>query len=382
MAALEPGRVSLQVLHEDDPCCFRGRGRHAGIIAYDAHVNAVLAKHTKSSGGDPLQGGGSGVFSTSISDWNRHEVCPRDRAIIEAALRRARASTSPSLLGLPCDILNGANTTCSLPPPPSPPPRPPHPSPPSPPPPLTHGPCWRGAHPPCIFAATSSFSMQDNSARFTLDARVSGSNRRAMWSLIAVNDSSGKSKSRASVTDGSDSSPNSERLYEIQLLNDTHLPKRCLVLVQPIETHATFTLGTCASSSASSSAIEGINSSSSTGSHSSSGNLSLFVFDSLQPGADPSKGAPSLVWPAAATGSTGSHNRAAANLDKSTVGKYCMNVGLPLARPDAELQLYSQCSPAQSNEVFRYNPSDSTLSSVDGRVVVAACLEGGDDGCQ
>ena len=33
LAALEPARVAVQVLHEDDPCCFHGRGRHATIWA-------------------------------------------------------------------------------------------------------------------------------------------------------------------------------------------------------------------------------------------------------------------------------------------------------------------------------------------------------------
>jgi hypothetical protein len=38
MAALEPGRTSVQIIHEHDPCCFHGFGRHERIIAYNEWV--------------------------------------------------------------------------------------------------------------------------------------------------------------------------------------------------------------------------------------------------------------------------------------------------------------------------------------------------------
>ena len=43
LAALEPGRASLQVLHEKDPCCFKARGRHIRIVEYGDWVRAQLA---------------------------------------------------------------------------------------------------------------------------------------------------------------------------------------------------------------------------------------------------------------------------------------------------------------------------------------------------
>jgi hypothetical protein len=38
LAGLEPNRYSVQILHENDPCCFRGEGRHPELMAYDAAV--------------------------------------------------------------------------------------------------------------------------------------------------------------------------------------------------------------------------------------------------------------------------------------------------------------------------------------------------------
>ena len=100
LAALEPGRVSVQVLHEDDPCCFHGRGRHDTILGYDRRVAAVLSS---------LRSGGGGVFSTAISDWNVHEWDNRSRSIVAAALREAIARPrAPRLDRLPCDILQHA----------------------------------------------------------------------------------------------------------------------------------------------------------------------------------------------------------------------------------------------------------------------------------
>ena len=96
LAALEPGRFSLQVLHQDDPCCFYGRDRHLRIAGYDRRVAAEL------------EAAGGGRFSTAITDWNVHAVCQMDRAVIAEALSRAASAAPnlPSLEGLPCDILH------------------------------------------------------------------------------------------------------------------------------------------------------------------------------------------------------------------------------------------------------------------------------------
>lgn len=106
-AAGEPPRHSLQVLHENDPCCYYGKGRHESILSYDAAVTNWLG---------PAAAGGT--FSTAITDWNQHAVCLRDRVVIGSALSQiaklGRWST------LPCDILRSESVRCPEPgPPPS-----------------------------------------------------------------------------------------------------------------------------------------------------------------------------------------------------------------------------------------------------------------------
>ena len=42
LAAWEPHRYSIQMLHEFDPCCYAGHDRHAGILQYNAAVSRRL----------------------------------------------------------------------------------------------------------------------------------------------------------------------------------------------------------------------------------------------------------------------------------------------------------------------------------------------------
>jgi hypothetical protein len=174
LAALEPGRTSLQILHENDPCCFRAEGRHDELLAYDASVSAELAAMPSRPPGT------HGVFSTAVTDWPVHAVCPRDKALIATTLQRVReAAAAPhqmtNLSGLPCDMLRGGETVCPAELPPAAKiacadlssqsaclasawhcewgngncirPRPPPPPPPTP----KKGGCWRGATPPCVY---------------------------------------------------------------------------------------------------------------------------------------------------------------------------------------------------------------------------------------
>eukprot|EP01052_Picozoa_sp_SAG31_P032961 SAG31_NODE_3669_length_4005_cov_1.656938_1_plen_96_part_00 len=64
----------MQMLHEDDPCCFRaGGGRpngHETILAY----NSVI------------QGQIDGYFCTAVTTGNVHEINLRGKTIIAAAL--------------------------------------------------------------------------------------------------------------------------------------------------------------------------------------------------------------------------------------------------------------------------------------------------------
>jgi len=97
-------RSSVQVLHENDPCCFFGAHRHAGILSYN---EAVMAE---------LPTAGEGVFSTAISDWNQHAVCQMDRVIIATAKQQIDAKAQ-AFDALPCDILRAAALPCPYAPP-------------------------------------------------------------------------------------------------------------------------------------------------------------------------------------------------------------------------------------------------------------------------
>ena len=72
LAALEANRTSVQILHEQDPCCFHGCGRHARIREYNGYVAGVAG----------------GNFRTAVTAGNVHEVNPRDRAILAGLLHR------------------------------------------------------------------------------------------------------------------------------------------------------------------------------------------------------------------------------------------------------------------------------------------------------
>lgn len=98
LAAWEPHRYSIQMLHEFDPCCFAGHDRHAGILQY----NAAVAQR--------LRSGTHGIFSTAISNWNVHAVCPMDKLILKSALQQTQLP-HPNFDILPCDILRAANST-------------------------------------------------------------------------------------------------------------------------------------------------------------------------------------------------------------------------------------------------------------------------------
>ena len=127
LAALEPGRASLQILHENDNCCFRGAGIHAEIMRYDAAISAALS--LAAAGQAPSHG--HGVFSTAVVDWPIHMVSARGKDVIEAALSRSIVAATTgalvNLTGLPCDMLRGGGVACHegpVPPHYIPPPRP------------------------------------------------------------------------------------------------------------------------------------------------------------------------------------------------------------------------------------------------------------------
>jgi len=104
LAALEPHRHSLQILHEDDPCCYYGRGRHAGIQEYVADVGSRY--------------GIEGAFGTAVTDWNVHAICEMDRLVMQTALANVQSGSPTPFDALPCDIiLQEAAPACPYPPP-------------------------------------------------------------------------------------------------------------------------------------------------------------------------------------------------------------------------------------------------------------------------
>ena len=86
LAALEPHRSSVQLLHSEDPCCFRASGSNdlgpiePQIIGY----NEAVSMHT------------AGHFETIATVGNIHEVSARGRAIIGSLLGVLDAQTDDS----------------------------------------------------------------------------------------------------------------------------------------------------------------------------------------------------------------------------------------------------------------------------------------------
>ena len=74
LGALEPNRTHVQVLHEQDPCCFHGCGRHDRIRAYNGFVRDEAA----------------GLFATAVTQGNAHEWNVRDKTIFAGLLEQLR----------------------------------------------------------------------------------------------------------------------------------------------------------------------------------------------------------------------------------------------------------------------------------------------------
>ena len=109
LAALEPSRFALQILHENDPVCFHGATRHAAIAGYGQRIRATL----------DATGAEHGVFASAIANWNQHAWDPHSKQIVASALAEYEATGDPSFDNLPCDILHHNDTSppCPWPPP-------------------------------------------------------------------------------------------------------------------------------------------------------------------------------------------------------------------------------------------------------------------------
>eukprot|EP00947_MAST-08B_sp_MAST-8B-sp1_P000539 g539.t1 len=109
LAGLERGRVSIQLLHERDPCCFHGLGRHPQILSYNTAVQQVLTSRQNTPEG------GAGWFSTAVVDWDKHEYSPRDRRVITDVVNAFFAGKPATTYDhLRCDILRAKNVTCGV----------------------------------------------------------------------------------------------------------------------------------------------------------------------------------------------------------------------------------------------------------------------------
>ena len=116
LAGLEPHRFQVQILHERDSCCFATVGRHDQMRAYEANVRAELGAADRAGSVDA-----HGWFTTTASNHTKHEVCDRDKAIIETVMRAGGYAPAASAWDdIPCDIIHGPQgSTCpaDLPPP-------------------------------------------------------------------------------------------------------------------------------------------------------------------------------------------------------------------------------------------------------------------------
>lgn len=96
LAALEADRASLQMLHEADPCCFHGCGRHKRISEYNEYVRSQA----------------KGQFQTLVTEGNLHQVNPREKTtaawLIEKVHRRQDITAAD--LNSPFSILSTASS--------------------------------------------------------------------------------------------------------------------------------------------------------------------------------------------------------------------------------------------------------------------------------
>lgn len=105
LGTVEAGRLQLQILHEDDDCCYSAHGVHGPIRDYNAHV----------------QSHGAGWMQTAVTQGDNHVVNPRDRTLISLMLeemrrrRLGRAELAERLRVLPFDLLTDPSTASRLP---------------------------------------------------------------------------------------------------------------------------------------------------------------------------------------------------------------------------------------------------------------------------
>jgi hypothetical protein len=94
LAGLEAHRYSVQIIHEQDPCCFHGCGRHARIQEYNNYVQGQIA----------------GLFATAPTVGNVHEINPRDKVILASMAEKLRMQgylNASDFASIPFSTLHG-----------------------------------------------------------------------------------------------------------------------------------------------------------------------------------------------------------------------------------------------------------------------------------
>lgn len=105
LAGLEAERYQLQILHENDDCCYATHGRHDQMLAYEGHLRAELGARQE-----------HGYFTCAATNHTHHEVCAEDKEVWASAMRASPglAPGDPRWESLPCDILHNARGACPV----------------------------------------------------------------------------------------------------------------------------------------------------------------------------------------------------------------------------------------------------------------------------
>lgn len=86
LAGLERGRAQVQILHENDSCCFATHGRHDQMLAYERNVRAELGA------ADRTTSASHGWFTCTADLHDKHEVSHKDKRIIASVMQHGGAS--------------------------------------------------------------------------------------------------------------------------------------------------------------------------------------------------------------------------------------------------------------------------------------------------
>ena len=110
LAVLEKGRLSLQLMHDADVCCFTaGPRQHAKLRHHAMNISAMLSAEKHAGCSPEVACETHGVFSFAVTRGKLHAVNAYDRALIITALKpllhQMRSSEDLRPQHLMCDLL-------------------------------------------------------------------------------------------------------------------------------------------------------------------------------------------------------------------------------------------------------------------------------------